>query len=82
MGSACFRVAARYLSSADLRGARMEKGGRIHPSGRRADRHPHCYSFLHAHTIADDASQPDSHLDAYSYADEDANSYKDAICYC
>ena len=82
MGGACFRVAAWYISSADLRGARMETGGRIHPSGRRADRHPHCYSFLNAYTLADNDSQQDGHVNAYSYADEDANPYKDSICYC
>jgi hypothetical protein len=59
----------------------MEKGRRIHPSGRRTDRHPHCYSFLNAYTLADNDSQQDGYLDAYSYIDEDANSYEDSICY-
>ena len=59
----------------------MEKGGRIHPSGRRADHHPYCYSLLNTYTIADNDSQQDGNIDTYSYADKDANSFKDSICY-
>ena len=60
----------------------MESGRRIHPSGRRADHHPHCYFFLNTYTLADNDSQQDGHINAYPYADEDANSYKDSVCYC
>ena len=59
----------------------MESGGRIHPSGRCADPHPDCYSFLNTYTLADNDSQQDCYIDAYSYADEDANPYKDSFCY-
>ena len=60
----------------------METGRRIHPSGRRANPDPHCYPFFNAHTIADNDSQQDGYVNAYCYTDEDANSYKDSICYC
>ena len=34
-------------------GLEWKVGRTIHPPGRRADRHPHCYSFLNTYTLAD-----------------------------
>jgi hypothetical protein len=59
----------------------METDGRIHPRGRRADCDPYCYPLPDPHGIADIDSQQDCHIDAYSYANEDAHPDHDSVCF-
>jgi hypothetical protein len=81
MGGARFGVAARYISSTNLRGSGMESGGRIHPSRRCANTDTDPYAFLDTYTLPDNNSYQYCHVDAYSYTNEDANSYEDSLCY-
>src|SRR5512133_1597222 len=79
MGSACFRVAARYLSSTDLRWAGMESGRGIPPAGRRTDRDPDGDSIPNAYPPADSDCHSHRYRDAYSYTNQNSNFYTNAI---
>src|SRR5215210_7404321 len=82
MDSARFRMAARHLRGADLRGTGVEANRTIHPRGRRADGDPDRHSFLHPHSLAHTNVAQHPHSDAYSYPDQNTHCHTDPLGDC
>ena len=75
MGGARRRVAARHLRSANLRWARLETGGTIHPRRRRANTQTNRDSQPHSDCFRDTFANPDCHSDKIANSDEDTASF-------